>query len=283
MKKINNQSFEGERSLFALNDAEIDRCTFLEGESPLKESKNIKIHDSTFSWKYPLWYASHIEVINTTFKEMARSGIWYTKDIKMMHCQIDAPKIFRRSEDIFLSDCQMPNASESLWGCKNIKIENCSAKGDYFGMNAENIEIDNLHLDGNYCFDGGKNIVVRNSVLNSKDSFWNCENVTIVDSVIDGEYLAWNTKNITFINCKIKSHQALCYIDGLKMINCQLIDSDLCFEFCENIDAEINSRVLSIKNPYSGTIKVNGVDELILDEQFIDKNKTNIIIKDEQI
>ena len=272
------KTYVGERALFALQEAEIEECIFEDGESPLKESKDISIKSSTFRWKYPLWYSTNIDVLNSTLEETARSGIWYTKNIKMNNCHIIAPKTFRRSEGISLNNCDIPNAQETLWSCNHIKINKTVAKGDYFGMNSSNIEINGLELDGNYCFDGAKNIVVKNSVLHSKDSFWNCENVAVINSTIIGEYLAWNTKNITFINCKIISHQGLCYIDGLKMVNCELIDSDLCFEFCKNINAEIISHVDSIKNPYSGRIIVKSVGELILDDKYIDKKKTEIII-----
>lgn len=279
MNKFVKGTYVGERALFALCDAEITSCVFEDGESPLKESKNLKVNNSTFRWKYPMWYSTDVLVDDTLLEETARSGIWYTKNIVMNNCQIEAPKTFRRSSDIELNNCNLPNAQETLWECKNINLRKITAKGDYFGMNSDNFEIDGLYLDGNYCFDGSKNIVIRNSKLYSKDSLWNTENVTVIDSVINGEYLGWNSKNLTFINCKIISHQGLCYIDNLKMVNCELVDSDLCFEFCSHIDAEITTVIDSIKNPYSGKIICKGVKELILEDKFIDKKKTEIFIK----
>ena len=282
MKKLDHGTYTGERALFALEDTEIVNAIFEDGESPLKESKNVIVRNSTFKWKYPLWYTTNALVENTLFEETARSGIWYTKNIVMNNCNVIAPKTFRRSSDITLNNCALPNALETMWSCKNIRMKNVTAKGDYFGMNSSDIEINSFYLDGNYCFDGAKNIVIRNSTLNSKDSFWNSENVIVYDSVINGEYLAWNSKNLTFINCKITSHQGLCYIKGLKMINCELVDSDLCFEYCEKIDAQITSHVDSIKNPYSGKIVVESVGELILEDKFINKEKTKILIKNHE-
>ena len=197
----------------------------------------------------------------------------------MTDCMIASPKTFRRSGNIVLNNCEIPNAQETLWNCKDIKLKNVKIKGDYLGFNSSDIEIDNMELDGNYAFDGAKNIVIRNSILYTKDAFWNSENVTVIDSTIIGEYLGWNTKNITLINCTIESHQGFCYMENVKLINCKLINSDLCFEYCKNIDADINSVVKSIKNPYSGRIVVKGVDELILDEQYIDKSKIKVLLK----
>ena len=279
MSFYRDSTYIGERALFSLRDSQLDNCTFKDGESPLKESKNLFIRNCTFLWKYPIWYADNIDVDHSRFAITARSGIWDTKNIRIRNSSIESPKTFRRSENIDLDYCNIPNAQETLWNCKGVKINKVTAKGDYFGMNSENIEIDNFGLDGNYCFDGGKNIVIKNSRLISKDSFWNSENVTCINCVIVGEYLAWNSKNLTFINCTIESHQGLCYIDGLKMVNCRMVNSDLCFEYCSNIDVQLIDTIDSIKNPYSGVIKAKGIKTLIMDEKYIDPSLTKITIE----
>ena len=66
MKKLNQGLFVGERALYHSLDLEIIDSTFQDGESPLKESKNIKLDNCIFKWKYPLWYCNNIEVKNTT-------------------------------------------------------------------------------------------------------------------------------------------------------------------------------------------------------------------------
>ena len=279
MKKIlENGTYTVERALFMSKDIHFLSCVFEDGESSLKESRDIDLDNTEFRWKYPLWYCKNVTCNKVTFLYTARSGVWYTDNIKFIGCNIEAPKTFRRCDGVELVSVELPNAQETLWKCKNVKINHVNAKGDYFGFNSEDIEIDDLYLDGNYCFDGGKNIVIRNSTLLSKDSFWNCENVTVINSTIEGEYLAWNSKNLTLINCKIISHQGLCYIKGLKLINCELVDTDLCFEFCEDIDAEVRNVVDSIKNPYSGIIRVGGVKELILEDDKVDVSKTKIVV-----
>jgi len=275
-KQINEGYFDGERPLFKEHDAEITDTTFGEGESPLKEARDIILNDVTFKWKYPLWYAKNVTVDDSVFETMSRSGIWYTDNIKITNSALQAPKLFRRASNIKLNNVHFADAEETLWNCKDIEMQDVQANGNYFGMNSENIRVDNLNVVGNYVFDGAKNIEVHNSTFVSKDAFWNCENVTIYDSKISGEYLAWNTKNITLINCTIESDQGLCYIDGLKMINCKLLRTDLAFEYCSNIDAEITTDVMSIKNPISGSIKVKSVDNIIFDDPEIDQNKTKI-------
>lgn len=266
MNIVKEAYLSGERALFKSNGIEVIDSIFADGESPLKESSNISISGSIFKWKYPLWYCNNIKMKDSTLLETARSGIWYSHNLDISNCIIDAPKTFRRSSNIRLDNVNMVNALESFWKCKDIKLNKVNAAGDYFLMNSDNIEVDGLMLSGNYCFDGASNIVVRNSKLISKDAFWNCENVTVYDSVIVGEYLAWNSKNVTFVNCTIESLQGLCYIDGLKMVNCKLINTNLAFEFCKDIDASIDSSIISITNPISGRIKAKSIGEIIIDK-----------------
>lgn len=282
MAKYQEKFFQGERSLFAEKGAEIIRTTFGHGESPLKESSDISLKDSIFKWKYPLWYSDHIKVDHTVFEEMSRSGIWYTHDIEIVNSSLQAPKLFRRSSRISLKNDHFSDAAETLWNCSDIKIENVTANGDYFGMNSENIYVDHLDLIGNYIFDGGKNIEVHNSNLVSKDAFWNCENVTVYDSFINGEYLAWNTKNIRFVNCTIESDQGLCYIDDLTLENCRLLETDLAFEYCSNVKSDIHSHITSVKNPISGTIVADSIGKVILNSKRIDHDHLNITVRNSQ-
>lgn len=279
MRLIKQQMLTGERALFNSRDLQISYSTFADGESPLKESKNIKIDHSTFKWKYPLWYCKNIVVENSTLFEMARSGIWYTENISIKDTIIEAPKTFRRAKGIALENVNMPNAEETLWNCDEISLKNVVAKGDYFGMNSTNIKVDGLQLVGNYSFDGGKNIEVRNAKMLSKDAFWNCENVTVYDSFISGEYLGWNSKNLTFINCTIESTQGLCYIDNLVMKNCRLLNTTLAFEY-STVDIQTNSSIDSVMNPSEGIIRAEGIGELIIDETKVDPKKIQIITEE---
>lgn len=95
MKQIKEAYFTTERALFHAHELNILDSTFAQGESPLKESRNITLCNSIFKWKYPLWYSKNINCSHTTFMETARSGIWYTQNITMQNCFIQAPKTFR--------------------------------------------------------------------------------------------------------------------------------------------------------------------------------------------
>lgn len=210
--------------------------------------------------------------------EMARAGIWYSNNIKMYNVTIQAPKTFRRCNDILIEKVDMLNASETLWNCNKVKISNVTVKGDYFGMGSSDIEIDGFNLVGNYSFDGVKNLTIRNAKMLSKDAFWNSENVTVYDSFISGEYIGWNSKNVTLINCTIESLQGMCYMENLVLKNCKLLNTNRAFEY-STVDATVDSSIDSIKNPYSGRIVAKDVGEVIFDNPEMKAENTEIITK----
>lgn len=280
-KEVRQAYLTGERALFQGQDLRIIDSIFMDGESPLKESRNIELLGSMFKWKYPLWYAKNILAKNCTWFEMGRAGVWYTDHIRVEDSAIEAPKNFRRCHDVTLKNVTFPNAAETLWHCDGVHMEHVTAKGDYFAMNSENMVIEDLTLYGNYSFDGAKNIEIRGSRLLSKDAFWNSENVTVYDSFISGEYLGWNAKNLTLVNCTIESLQGMCYIDNLVMKNCRLLNTTLAFEY-STVDAEIEGGIDSVMNPAGGVIRADSIGELIMEKDKIDPGKTKIVCKREK-
>ena len=277
-KEIRQESYVGERPLFKGTSLKISDTIFSDGESPLKESKDIELYGSMFKWKYPLWYAKNITVKNCTWFDMARAGVWYTDHITVEDSAIEAPKNFRRCHDVILKNVSFPDAAETLWHCDGVDMEHVTAKGDYFAMNSRNMAVRDLTLYGNYSFDGAENVEIHNSHLLSKDAFWNSENVTVYDSFISGEYLGWNAKNLTLVNCTVESLQGMCYIDNLVMKNCKLINTTLAFEY-STVDVEIVSKIDSVINPSGGVIRADYIDELIIEKDKVDPDRTKIYCK----
>ena len=274
-KQIRQEFLTGERALFGSQDMDIYDSIFDQGESPLKESRDIRLYNSMFKWKYPLWYCRNIQAEDCTWFDMARAGVWYTDNIEVDRALIEAPKNFRRCDGVKLKHVNFVNAEETLWNCKNIEMTDVQARGDYFAMNCENIEIQNFELVGNYSFDGVKHMTMKNAKLLSKDAFWNTDQVTVYDSFISGEYLGWNAKNLTLINCTVESLQGMCYIDNLVMKNCKLINTTLAFEY-STVEADICSHIDSVINPTSGTITADSIGELILEKGRIKPELTRI-------
>ena len=99
---LSRRLFTGERALFGSKKLSITDSVFENGESPLKESKDISLDTCLFRWKYPLWYCKHIDVKNCTWFDMARAGVWHTDDITVCDSSIEAPKNFRRCDGLTL-------------------------------------------------------------------------------------------------------------------------------------------------------------------------------------
>lgn len=281
MREIRREKFTGERSLFCGKDLSLFDCTFSDGESPLKESENIVLDGCSFLWKYPLWYSKNVRLRNCTLADTARAGIWYTTDVQLENCVVQAPKTFRRSRGIKLCDVLFSDAAETLWACEDVSLQRVTAKGDYFAMNVKNATADDFRLVGNYAFDGARDVTVRNAVMLTKDAFWNCKNVTVYDSFIAGEYFGWNAENVTLVNCTVQSLQGMCYMQNLVMQNCKLADTTLAFEY-STVQAEIEGKIDSVKNPSGGKIVSDGIDELIMEEDRVDVSATQIVRRDER-
>lgn len=277
-RQIRQEFLTGERALFASENLEIYDSIFDQGESPLKESRDIELSGSMFRWKYPLWYCKNITARDCTWFDMARAGVWYTDNIKVDNALIEAPKNFRRCDGVKLNHVRFTNAEETFWHCRNVEMADVVAKGDYFAMNCENMTLEQFELVGNYSFDGVRNMTIRNSRLLSKDAFWNTDNVTVYDSFISGEYLGWNARNLTLVNCTVESLQGMCYIDNLVMKNCKLINTTLAFEY-STVEADICSHIDSVINPTSGTIRADSIGELILQKDRVNPELTTIVCK----
>lgn len=282
MNKIENRTFGGERPLFAINDVQLVNVQFNEGESALKEARNVQVESSVFKGKYPFWHNCRLTIKNSLFTPGGRAAIWYCENIRMENSRVDAPKMFREIERLYLSNINFTDAEECIWHCRNIEMTDVDVKnGTYVFKNCENIKIENLKLQGNYSFQYTENVIIRNAHISSKDAFWNSKNVTVYDSVIDGEYLGWHSKNLRLVNCEIRGTQPLCYADNLVLENCTMAENcDLAFEY-SNLNAEINSAIKSVKNPSNGKIITQSIGELIIDEHCKNQGGCKIIVNEE--
>lgn len=280
MKIIKDCEFGGERPLFASKNLRIENVTIHAGESVLKECENIEADKCRFEGKYPFWHVNGFKISDCLFTEGARAAIWYSQNCQMKDCLVEAPKMFREMDGLTLENVQFPNAAETLWMCRDIKMKNVTiSKGDYLFAYGSNIEIEDYTHQGNYSFQYCKNVVIRNAKIDSKDAFWNSDNVTVYDSSLDGEYLGWHSHNLRLVRCHISGTQPLCYAHNLILEDCTFgDDADLAFENAE-LKAQIKGGVVSIKNPRTGEIVCDSVGEVILDENIKAPADCKIIIR----
>ena len=280
MKNIINTSYSQERSLYAIKDSYLENVSFVkgeeDGESPLKECDNIKLEKCYFDLRYPLWHDNGVEIANTEFTVNSRAALWYSNNITINKSKLHGIKALRECSDIKITNSDIISP-EFMWRDTNIKIDNCSVEGEYAFFECRALEINHLTFKGKYSFQYVVDMNLSNSELDTKDAFWHTKNVTVRNCVLKGEYLAWYSENLTLIDCEIISHQPLCYCKNLKLINCKMKECDLAFEYSE-VAASIIGSIKSIKNPKSGTITVDKVEEIIT-EQDKYQGKGKIIIR----
>lgn len=278
MNKIQNKIFDEERALYAVKDMLVENCTFdgpADGESALKECSGITVRDSKFNLRYPFWHNENLKIFNTVLTENCRAALWYDSVVAVNNSKLFGIKAFRECKNISIGECDI-NSPEFLWKCSSITVKNSKMVSEYPFFECENADIDNLTMTGKYSFQYVKNINIKNSNFQTKDAFWHSENVTVSDSVLSGEYLGWYSKNLTLVRCKIIGTQPLCYCENLILEDCIMENTDLSFERSD-VNAKIIGNILSVKNPKSGKIVCQRIEELILEEEFINPSDTLIL------
>ena len=271
IQEINNQTFDKERALYNLNGALVKDCKFAgaaDGESVLKEGRNYKVQNCSFSLRYPMWHAKNFSLNSSSMDELTRAPLWYCDRGTIENCKITGVKCLRECTDITVSKCSV-QSPEFGWKCKNLNISDSQIDAVYFLFESKNIKINNLKMTGKYSFQYIRNMHIKNSTLDTKDAFWHGKDIVVENSVIKGEYLGWFSENLTFIDCKIIGTQPLCYCKNLKLINCTMEDTDLSFEYSD-VEADIKGHIVSVKNHKSGTIVCDSAGEIIEDDAVIE-------------
>lgn len=268
MTTFENKKFDEERALYGVDGVVLKNCAFdgpADGESALKESRNVQVYNTFCNLRYPFWHDDNLIIDTCDMTQLCRAALWYSNDIEIRSTKLHGIKALRECSNVKLQNCDIISP-EFGWSVRNITMENCTAQSEYFMMRSEDLKFINVDFKGKYSFQYINNAVFENCSLDTKDAFWHAHNVTVKNSLVKGEYLAWYSEDITFINCKIVGTQPLCYCKNLKLINCEMVDTDLCFEKSE-VEAVITTPVVSIKNPYSGKITVPSVGEIIIDDK----------------
>lgn len=261
---ISGKTFDEERALYNLKDTLVTACVFdgpADGESALKEARNVRVEDTQFSLRYPLWHVDGFHLNRISMDEKARAALWYCTGGTITGSTLGGIKALRECQNVALQGCTV-DSPEFGWKCSDITLENCGISAEYLFLDSRNVKLQNVHMHGKYSFQYMENLRIRDSILDTKDAFWHSKNVTVVNSVVKGEYLAWFSDGLTLIDCKIIGTQPLCYCKNLKLVNCTMEKTDLAFEYSD-VDADVKGHILSVKNPRSGVITADSVGEVI--------------------
>ena len=275
-----NRQYDEERALYGINNAKIRNCKFdgpADGESALKECSDIIVEDCFFNLRYPFWHVNKAVIKDSQMTELCRAALWYDEDITISNCSMNGIKALRECRNIKLLGSSIVSP-EFLWRCSDIVVEHSKLESEYPFFECSDVSIEDLNMKGKYSFQYVENMTINNSVLDTKDAFWHSKNVTVMDSVVKGEYLGWYSENLRFVRCHIVGTQPLCYCKNLILEDCTMEATDLCFERSE-VNASVRGRIESVKNPVAGQIKADEIGEIIMEEEYVDSTKTQIIIK----
>ena len=271
MDTIANKTFDEERALYGAEELLVKNCNFdgpADGESALKECRDITVENCFFNLRYPFWHDCRLTIKKSEMTELCRAALWSSSEIDILGSRLHGIKALRECRKVNMSGCDIVSP-EFGWSVHGLDMENCTAESEYFMMRSTNLNFLDVRMKGKYSFQYIEDAVFENCVFDTKDAFWHAKNVTIRNSVVKGEYLAWYSENLTFENCKISGTQPLCYCKNLKLVDCEMTDTDLCFERSE-VEAVLTAEVASIKNPLSGHIYVPAVGEIIRDIEGAD-------------
>ena len=269
-EQIIGKQFDEERALYYLQSTDVVDCTFAgpaDGESVLKEARDIGVKNCAFSLRYPLWHVRGFRMDNSTMDELTRAAIWYATDGVITNSTLGGIKAVRECANISIEGCNIVS-QEFGWKSSGITLKGTSVTAEYIFMDSRNVVLENVQMKGKYSFQYMDNLTIRNSNLDTKDAFWHSKNVTVENSVLKGEYLAWFSEGLTLINCHIIGTQPLCYCKDLKLVNCTMEATDLSFEYSD-VEADIRGHVDSIKNPRTGHITVDSVGEILMTDDTV--------------
>ena len=264
---IENKQFSEERALYGRRDLCVRGCRFAgeeDGESALKECRNIEAENCFMDLRYPFWHVRGLRAVGCELTQNCRAAMWYDAGVRIENCKMNGIKALRECADVHMRDT-CADSPEFGWRCRGIAVEGGEIKSEYAFFESKNIAAENLRFEGKYSFQYVRDAHLRNCTLSTKDAFWHSVNVTVENCLVKGEYTGWYAQNLTFINCRIEGTQPLCYCKGVKLIDCQMINTDLCFEKSD-VSARLTTPVLSIKNPRSGEIFAPAVGEVIRDD-----------------
>ena len=140
-KTIANLTLGEERALYNVTDCEILNCVFAgpeDGESALKECRNIAVRGCKFSLRYPLWHAERYSVEDCTMDQGVRAAVWYSSDGVFKNCTLEGIKIFRECRSTRVINCNI-SSDEAGWRCRGIDIDGCKIRSLYLLLGSRRI------------------------------------------------------------------------------------------------------------------------------------------------
>ena len=165
-EEIIGQSFDEERALYNLSHADVIDCIFAgpaDGESVLKEARDVSLENCSFSLRYPLWHVEGFQLHDSKMDELTRAAIWYAKDGTITDSVLGGIKAVRECENIVIKDCSV-TSEEFGWMSSRIRVEDSTLASQYIFFGSRDVALDRVKMTGKYSFQYMENLTISNSV-----------------------------------------------------------------------------------------------------------------------
>ena len=110
MTLIENRIFDEERALYGSSDITVRNCKFqgpADGESALKESRNIEVESCYWDLRYPFWHDTNLKISHTELTEKCRAALWYSTQIIIEDSKLHGIKALRECADVAIRGCDI--------------------------------------------------------------------------------------------------------------------------------------------------------------------------------
>ena len=147
-ERIEGKQFDEERSLYNLTGADVYNCVFAgpaDGESVLKEARDVALRGCNFSLRYPLWHVRGFSMDGCSMDEKTRAAIWYSFDGVIKHTRMDGIKALRECENIRIEDSTAHSPGFG-WRTRGLEIKRSEMESEYFLFECRNVTIDELKM-----------------------------------------------------------------------------------------------------------------------------------------
>ena len=128
--RYESRTFDEERALYDSRNIEVINCRFdgpADGESAMKESRNVRVENSFFNLRYPFWHDNNLLIIGSEMTDKCRAALWYSNNITIKDSRMHGIKALRECSDVSIENSDIISP-EFGWSVKNILVKNTTAE-----------------------------------------------------------------------------------------------------------------------------------------------------------
>lgn len=148
-KSISEKQFDEERALYHLQHTDVVNCSFAgpaDGESALKEARDVGLKGCHFALRYPLWHVKKFVMEKAVMDETARAAIWYAQDGVISDSVLNGIKAVRECSKIRLERCEVVSP-EFGWKSKDITLVDTDITSEYLLLDSRDVKLRSVKID----------------------------------------------------------------------------------------------------------------------------------------